>query len=156
VANAKIISHLPTFHNVHAYLFKMLTTIIFVLALHLIADFLLQPNWIQTYKSRDNLVLLTHVVIYMMVMTLGLMFIASWQAALAYAFINSALHFLVDYCSSRLICSQAKEITIDVNEPVSADKPLYEQVDLYIPSLLLGIDQLAHQACLILTLHILF
>ena len=129
-------------------------TIIFVLALHLIADFLLQPNWIQTYKSQDNSVLLMHVTIYFIVFACGLLFIAPWYAALLYSFVNAVLHLCVDYCSSRIITSEACRIKLKTDE-VSLSNPLYQRVDLYMPSLFLGIDQLFHQACLVATISIL-
>ena len=129
-------------------------TIIFVLVLHLIADFILQPNWITTYKSRDNSILLFHVTVYFFVMALGLLLVASWKAALLYSALNAALHFSVDFITSRLITAQAKSVTLD--ESVDAvEKPLFERVNLYFPTVLLGVDQLFHQACLIITLPLL-
>ena len=132
----------------------MSLTIIFVLALHLIADFLLQPNWIQTYKSQDNSVLLMHVTVYFTVFVAGLLFIAPWFGALLYSFVNAILHFGVDYCSSRIITAEVSNMQLEEDEGAMA-KPLYQRVDLYKPSLFLGVDQLAHQACLIATISIL-
>ena len=135
----------------------MLNTIIFVLVLHLIADFILQPNWIQTYKSRNNLILLLHVSIYFGIFALGLSLFFNFKAAIIYAACNAALHFLVDWITSRVITSHAKTLTLDSPEqnderPVKA---LYERVNLYLPSLLLGVDQLFHHVCLIFTLSLL-
>ena len=130
-------------------------TIIFVLVLHLIADFILQPNWITTYKSRDNSILLFHVAVYLFVMTLVLLLIASWKAALLYSAVNAALHFCVDFITSRLITAQAHDIILD-ESPDNLQKPLFERVNLYRPTVLLGVDQLFHQACLVLTLPMLY
>tara|TARA_R100000152_G_C6760619_1_gene184686 strand:- start:683 stop:1093 length:411 start_codon:yes stop_codon:yes gene_type:complete len=132
----------------------MSLTIIFVLALHLIADFLLQPNWIQTYKSQDNSVLLMHVTVYFTVFVAGLLFIAPWLGALLYSFVNAALHFGVDYCSSRIITAEVSDLQLEETDTDLA-KPLYQRVNLYKPSLFLGVDQLLHQACLISTISIL-
>jgi len=129
----------------------MLLTIIFVLALHLIADFLLQPNWIQTYKSRDNLVLLLHVTIYTYVLSIGALFTATWRAALLFGIVNGALHYIIDFITSRIITHQARKLRLQ-EKIEDEEKPLFERVNLYSLSALLGIDQLLHQACLIATL----
>jgi hypothetical protein len=132
----------------------MSLTIIFVLALHLIADFILQPNWIQTYKSRDNLVLLLHVIIYTYVLSVGALLLASWKAALLFGVVNGILHYVVDFVTSRVITHHAKKLELQKQAP-NEEKPLFERVNLYSLSALLGIDQLLHQACLVVTISFL-
>ena len=129
----------------------MFLTIIFVLALHLIADFLLQPNWIQTYKSRDNLVLLLHVTIYAYVLSVGALFVTSFANAVLFGVINGALHFIVDFITSRIITHHALKLKLKENKE-GEEKPLFEQLNLYSLTVLLGVDQLLHQACLIATI----
>ena len=132
----------------------MFLTIIFVLALHLIADFILQPNWIQTYKSRNNLVLLLHVVIYAYVLAIGALFLGTWQNAILFGLANGALHYMVDFVTSRIITWQAKKLQLS-DEANVEEKPLFGRLNLYSLSVLLGVDQLLHQVCLMLTLPIL-
>ena len=127
----------------------MLLTIIFVLALHLIADFILQPNWIQTYKSQDNMVLLLHVTIYSYVVSIGVLIVAPWELALLYGVLSGALHYLVDFCTSRVITWQARKLKMIEN---TEDKPIFERLNIYSLCVLLGVDQLLHQACLIAAL----
>lgn len=127
-------------------------TIIFVLFLHLIADFVLQPNWIQTDKSKNNLVLFYHVAIHFIVFFIGLLPWFGLFPAFQYALVNASLHFLIDFVSSRIISNQA----CTIGKQRNFDKrPLYQQVNLYVPCLFLGIDQWGHQLSLILTAHFL-
>lgn len=128
----------------------MLLTIIFVLALHLVADFILQPNWVQTYKSRDNSILLLHVTIYSYVLSMGALIVAPWEAAVLYGVINGLLHFIVDYITSRIITFHALKIKLPAAEEM-ASVPIYEKINIYSLCVLLGIDQLCHQACLLAT-----
>jgi|10_taG_2_1085330.scaffolds.fasta_scaffold16875_2 hypothetical protein len=128
----------------------MLLTIIFVLALHLIADFILQPNWVQTYKSRDNSILLLHVTVYSYVLGTGALIVAPWEAAVLYGVVNGLLHFIVDYFTSRIITFHALKIKLPEGDEMR-DVPIYEKINIYSLCVLLGIDQLCHQACLLAT-----
>jgi hypothetical protein len=87
-------------------------------------------------------------------MALGLLLVAPWKVALVYSVANALLHFSVDFITSRVITAQAKTVRLD-NSPGAVEKPLFERVNLYFPTVLLGIDQLFHQACLIATLPLL-
>lgn len=128
----------------------MFLTIILVLALHLVADFILQPNWVQTYKSRDNSILLLHVMIYTYVISIGALLIAPWKMALLYGVVNGVLHFIVDYVTSRIITFHALKLEIPKHDE-NSDVPIYEKINIYSLCVLLGIDQLCHQACLLAT-----
>ena len=132
----------------------MLLTIIFVHALHLVADFILQPNWVQTYKSRDNSILLLHVTIYSYVVGMGALIVAPWQSALLYGVVNGVLHFIVDFVTSRIITFHALKIKIPENKELQ-NVPIYEKINIYSLCVLLGIDQLCHQACLLATFPLL-
>lgn len=72
----------------------MLTEIpIFLLVLHFIGDFLLQSNWMATYKSKEALPLLVHVSIYSLCfLWLGYGF---WLAVFL-------THLITDYLTSRI------------------------------------------------------
>tara|TARA_R110000824_G_scaffold3750_2_gene17847 strand:- start:2319 stop:2594 length:276 start_codon:yes stop_codon:yes gene_type:complete len=87
-------------------------------------------------------------------MALGLILVAPWKVALLYSAVNAVLHFSVDFITSRVITAQAKTVILDDSDG-AVEKPLFERVNLYLPTVLLGIDQLFHQACLIATLPLL-
>ena len=62
--------------------------------IHFVADFIFQSNYTAINKSKDNYVLLYHVILY------GILFI---PFSIQYAFLNAALHFGVDYITSRAV-----------------------------------------------------
>jgi capsule polysaccharide export protein KpsE/RkpR len=67
--------------------------IIVLVWMHFIADFIFQSDYIAINKSKNNLVLLTHVCLY------GIPF---FLFGAAFAFANMALHFVTDYITSRV------------------------------------------------------
>ena len=70
-----------------------LYVIILIVWLHFVADFIFQSDRIAINKSKSNLVLLEHVVKYCILFLI----IGTWFAVL-----NAALHFIVDWCTSRI------------------------------------------------------
>jgi len=60
---------------------------------HFVSDFVLQTDYVAKNKSKSNLVLLQHVVIY----SIPFLYFG-WMFAL----INLVLHFLVDFVTSRI------------------------------------------------------
>lgn len=70
-----------------------LTTILLLVWMHFIADFVLQSDKMAKNKSSSNKWLLAHVATY------SLVFI---PIGLVYALVNFALHFIVDYFTSRI------------------------------------------------------
>lgn len=68
-------------------------TLILIIWLHFVADFLLQPDWMATRKSSNTWILALHCLVY------GAIFVLiGW----AYAAVNGLLHFAVDFVTSRL------------------------------------------------------
>jgi uncharacterized protein (DUF2062 family) len=99
-------------------------TIIYLLTLHFIGDFILQSNYVASNKSKDNLVLLQHVIIYGLPLLL---------ISFKFAVINLILHFLVDYVTSRITAT------------------LWQQRRIHYFFVTIGFDQLLHAISLILT-----
>jgi membrane protein insertase Oxa1/YidC/SpoIIIJ len=92
-----------------------LNVIITVLVAHFIADWLCQSREVADNKSKDNLVLLMHCIIYGM----GIYFITGFFNAIfkytsediifLWAIINTVAHFMTDYVTSRLTSAMYKE-----------------------------------------------
>lgn len=101
-----------------------LKTIIIILVIHFIADFLLQSSWMAQNKSKNNIALLTHVGVYM----IPFLFIGFW-----YALLNAALHFIIDYNTSRLTSK------------------LWAKGEVHWFFVVIGLDQTLHFICLFST-----
>jgi len=70
-----------------------MNTIIILIWVHFLADFVLQSNWVATNKSTKTWVLGLHSLVYAMPLV-----ILGWRWAIA----NGVLHFGVDYITSRM------------------------------------------------------
>ncbi len=105
----------------------MINTILWILFLHLIADFFLQSNWMALGKSKSALPLLAHVGMYYLVFVIGTM-------SIQYALINAGIHLIVDFITSRV------------------NSKLYAFDDKHWFFCGIGVDQFIHSVCLILTL----
>lgn len=68
--------------------------VILLVWLHFISDFLFQTDFVALNKSKNNWVLLAHIILYS---TLFSIFISP-----VYGVLNGALHFVVDWATSRL------------------------------------------------------
>lgn len=66
--------------------------ILVIIWLHFFGDFILQSDRLAINKSKNNLILLEHVTLY------SLPFL---YFGIEYAIINAALHFVIDWCTSR-------------------------------------------------------
>ena len=125
--------------------------LIVIFILHFIGDFIFQPYWMKIKKSRQSSTMLLHILLYTSVLTVGLSIFYSNAIAISYAVLNGAIHFLVDYASSRVISSSSRELIVR-----EGPEPLYERVDMHVPILFLGADQLLHHVSLIVTWYLIF
>ena len=101
--------------------------ILTVLAVHFVADFILQPRWAARNKSSNIVALLLHIAIY----TACLL-----PFGIGFAIVNGVAHLFVDAITSRVMASCWK-----------AKREWWFFV-------VLGLDQLAHNTVLIGTLHV--
>ena len=89
--------------------------------IHFIADFMMQSDRIALNKSKSNLILLQHVAIYgIFLLPFGLVF----------ALVNTVLHFITDYCTSR------------------ATSALWKNNQRHWFFVVIGLDQAIHMTCL--------
>lgn len=125
-----------------------MSTLILIFFLHFIADFILQPYWMKIQKSRQAAVMIFHIAIYIVILFFGLAMFIEPLNALAFALVNGAIHLCIDWGSSRIISGSSRDLKVR-----DGPEPLYERVDMYVPIIFLGIDQLLHHISLIATWH---
>jgi hypothetical protein len=89
---------------------------------HWFADFILQSDRIAINKSSSNQILLWHVALY------GACFL--W-AGVAFALLNAVLHFITDWCTSRIT------------------KKLWVAEQRHWFFVVIGLDQAIHMTCLL-------
>ena len=73
--------------------------IIYLLFAHFFADFSCQGTYLGTNKSNSNWILTTHILIYATIMYLLLL---PTELGIAFVAANASLHWIVDWCSSRI------------------------------------------------------
>lgn len=106
-----------------------LKLLVLIIILHFIADFVLQSSWMAQNKSKNNLALFSHVLVY----CVPFMIIGFW-----YAILNSILHGFIDYFTSRLTSK------------------LWEEKKIHYFFVIIGLDQTLHFICLFTTYVIIF
>ena len=114
--------------------------LILIIWAHWFADFILQTDHQAINKSKDNSVLLQHVWWYNIPITLAGMFlfwdrgvILTVHLAMLFGLINSAMHFVTDYVTSRITGI------------------LWKQEKRHWFFVVIGIDQAIHMTCLLST-----
>lgn len=110
-----------------------------LLFIHWFADFVLQTHWQASNKSKNNVALATHVLVYTICLffTVPFIFASSeplFNKWLYFIFLNGILHFITDYFTSR------------------ASSKLYAKQDWHNFFVVVGFDQLIHQFTLALTM----
>jgi len=124
---------------------------IYILALHYLGDFILQPYSMSIKKSESPLMMFYHVWIYSLTLYVGLLFFVDVEYALKFAGLNFIFHYIVDYLTSRVISENSSNLLLDPD----VKKPIHKRLKLWGPISLLGFDQLLHQASLLIACYIL-
>lgn len=113
--------------------------LLWLLVVHWIGDFLLQSDWMAINKSKSNEALTTHVVIYGLAISVGVIPIVialgvdNRNAVGTWMLINAAVHWATDYVTSRITAR------------------LHEKHRHYF-YVMIGVDQLIHYFTLALTM----
>jgi hypothetical protein len=107
-----------------------------LLATHWVGDFVLQTNFQASNKSKRLDALSLHVATYTLTLFISAIVLLGVTAAVIFAAINGALHFATDYITSR------------------ASSKLWEKQSWHRFFVMIGFDQLIHQATLASTLWI--
>jgi hypothetical protein len=113
------------------------TILLFVMAAHWVADFVLQFDRMAKNKSSSLLALTAHVAVYTIVLVLVAPFAMSGCSSLQWTewvLLNAVLHWVIDYFTSR------------------ASAPLFKAGDVHFGFVVVGADQFMHLACLVLTM----
>lgn len=124
----------------------------YILILHFVADFILQPYWMSLEKADNMSPLILHIIIYTAVMFFGMWAMVGFQKSLLFSLSTGALHFAVDFVTSRVISDNSRALKLDPDE----SKPVHRRLQLWGPITLLGFDQLLHQICLAYAVHLFF
>jgi hypothetical protein len=107
-----------------------------LLATHWVGDFVLQTDFQASNKSKRLDALSLHVATYTATLLVAAIILFGVMAAVMFTAINGALHFATDYITSR------------------ASAKLWEQQNWHRFFVMIGFDQLIHQATLASTLWI--
>ena len=110
----------------------MLWQFVALLAVHWLADFVLQTHWQASNKSKDHWALLYHVNTYTLVLMVASLLLFGVQGV-AFALVNGALHLITDYFTSRW------------------SSRLWAKQEWHTFFVVIGIDQLIHQVTLAAT-----
>ena len=99
-------------------------SIVLLIWIHFFADFICQTDYMAINKSKKNLILLVHVLVYCIPFLIF---------GLKFALINAVLHFITDWFTSRITSYLWKK----------------EQRHWFF--VVIGLDQAIHMTCLFLT-----
>ena len=111
----------------------------YVALTHYWADFTMQTNWMATNKSKSVKALSAHVGVYTGMMAIFAMSLAlsgyfSLPGMFGFVLLNGALHFCVDFCTSKITSRY------------------WSQNKMHEFFAVVGFDQLLHFNCLLITL----
>ena len=110
-----------------------MASIVYVLYLHWIADFILQSDKLARNKGHSLVALSNHILIYWTFLSLGAC-AAFGLKGLVFASINSVAHFITDFFTSK------------------ATSKLYKEGKIHAFFVVVGFDQFLHTSLLILTI----
>lgn len=113
-----------------------LALIIWILFTHFVADFVLQTDYQAKNKSKDSGVLMLHCLTYTLCLftwTTAYIGLEFWYSALLFATINGSIHFIIDFCTSRVTSS------------------LFGKKDYHNGFIAVGFDQYLHTLILLIT-----
>lgn len=119
----------------------VVTSYVLLLAVHWLGDFVLQTDWQAKNKSKSNEALLQHIINYsfcLYLFTPIIFFLGTFRAWAGFLLINSALHFVTDYFTSRL------------------NSHLWAKGDVHNFFVSVGFDQFIHQVTLAVTMLLFF
>lgn len=108
--------------------------LIYVYALHTLADFVFQTRWMAENKSKSLKALSLHIAEYTGIIFIGMILILPLQYAALYSLVNGCIHFFTDFVTSK-ISSKA-----------------YKSENIKLFWITIGIDQFIHISSLLLTL----
>lgn len=114
----------------------ILWAFLYLLAIHWVADFILQTHWQASNKSKNWNALLCHVGSYALALYTASFLLFDWYVATAFALVNGILHFATDAVTSRITSR------------------LYAKGNWHNFFVVIGLDQLIHQAILAGTLWV--
>lgn len=151
----------------------MLIQFILLLIVHWLADFVCQTHWQASNKSKSNNALSRHVLTYTWVLgTTSFFIFEGWRAHnglawLGFVWLNAALHFATDWCTSRitsrLFMEQFEVFRLVTQVDLKSVKPATEARLLmkkdFNPHnffVVIGLDQLIHQVTLAGTMVLFF
>lgn len=112
----------------------MFWQLVVLLIAHFVADFVLQTHWQASNKSKRLDALALHVGTYTLVLAAVSVAMLGIKLGVAYALLNGWLHFMTDFCTSRL------------------SSRLWAKQDWHNFFVVIGFDQLIHQVTLAGTL----
>ena len=118
-----------------------------LLVVHWFADFVLQSNWQASNKSKSNVALAQHVITYTTAIGVAMpaiFFQMDANAALFLA-INGALHFVTDWCTSRIT---SRLFMGQFHHPSEGMPMMKRDFSLHNFFVVVGVDQLIHQLTL--------
>jgi hypothetical protein len=111
--------------------------LVVLLATHWVGDFVLQTNFQASNKNKRLDALSLHVATYTATLFVAAAILLGWMLAITFAAVNGVLHFATDYFTSR------------------ATSKLWAEQNWHRFFVMIGFDQLLHQAALASTLWIL-
>jgi hypothetical protein len=120
-------------------LMPILAAYLTLLVMHWIADFVLQTHWQASNKSKNNVALSRHVLVYTTCLgAVSALLFGLGPVWLLFVVGNGLLHFGTDYCTSRW------------------SSRLYAKQDWHNFFVVIGFDQLTHQLTLAATMWLAF